>query len=396
MLGWMARAINKLSARSVQLITKPGRHSDGGGLYLVVDASGARRWLFMFRWQGKLKEMGLGGVLAVSLAKARAKAEDGRRTVAAGQNPIELRRAAEAKGEETLTFGAFADTLVADLKAGFRSEKHAQQWTNTLATYAADLRAKPIAEIGTEDVLAALKPIWLTKAETASRVRGRIERVLDAARAKGLREGENPARWRGHLDHLLPRRQKLQRGHHAAMAYADVPAFLDRVRASEAMAARALEFTILTAARSGEARNATWTEIDLDVGLWTIPATRMKAGKEHRVPLSARALSVLRPLKEARVGDFVFSGAKKGYPLSVMAMDMLLRRLKVDVTVHGFRSAFRDWCGNETNFPREVAEQSLAHHVGDAVERAYRRGDALAKRRTLMEDWGRYLSGEAG
>ena len=389
----MAVTLNKLSPRAVTTIKKPGRHSDGGGLYLVVDASGARRWLFMFRWGGKLKEMGLGGIATTSLAEARAMAEEARKAVKAGRNPIDERRRKAEEQNRAITFGDFADQLLPELSRGFRNAKHAAQWVSTLNTYAADIRKKLIAEIGTDDVLAALQPIWTTKAETASRVRGRIERILDAAKAKGLRSGENPARWRGHLDNLLPRRKKLQRGHHAAMPFADVPAFMTDLRERPALAALALEFTILTAARSNEVFGARWDEIDRKAKVWIVPADRMKAGREHRVPLSAPALAVLDKAEAVRGdGDLVFPGQKKGRPLSVMAMDMLLRRMKLDVTVHGFRSSFRDWFGEATTFPRDLAEQALAHVVGDETERAYRRGDALEKRRKLMDAWAAHLA----
>jgi integrase len=274
---------------------------------------------------------------------------------------------------------------------GFRNEKHKAQWKTTLETYAAPLRAKPIDTIGTDDVLAALKPIWTKKAETASRVRGRIEKVLDAAKARGFRDGENPARWRGHLDHLLPKPLKLTRGHHAAMAYEEVPKFIGHLRKREAVAALALEFCILTAARSGEVLGMQWSEIDMDKTIWTVPAERMKAGREHRVPLSARAVAILKALAKTTQGKFVFTGQTPHKPLSGMAMEMLLRRMKIDdATVHGFRSSFRDWAGNVSNFPREIMEMALSHVIGDKAEQAYRRGDALDKRRKLMEAWANY------
>jgi integrase len=250
------------------------------------------------------------------------------------------------------------------------------------------LREKPLDEIRTDDVLAALKPIWQTKSETASRLRGRIERVLDAAKARGLRSGENPARWRGHLDHLLPKRQKLTRGHHPALPYLDVPAFVADLRNRETVAALALEFTILNASRTGEVLGAKWDEIDREAAIWTIPRERMKAGREHRVPLTDRGLEILDAVEKVRTGDYVFPGQRRGKPLSGMAMEMLLRRMKIEkATVHGFRSSFRDWAGECTPFPREIAEAALAHTVGDETERAYRRGDALEKRRKLMAAW---------
>jgi integrase len=253
------------------------------------------------------------------------------------------------------------------------------------------LWSKPVEEIDTEAVLSVLQPLWQTIAETASRLRGRIEAVLDFAKAHGRREGENPARWRGHLDKLLPKRQKLSRGHFAAMPYAEVPTFMAALREREALAATALEFTILTAARSGEALGAHWVEIDFEAKVWNIPAARMKAAREHRVPLSGRALAILKKLSATRLNEFVFPGQQRGKPLSPMALTMVLRRMKRDaVTVHGFRSAFRDWCGEETHFPREIAEAALAHVTGDKTEQAYRRGDALEKRRALMDAWASY------
>ena len=406
----MAREINKLSARTVATLAKPGRHSDGAGLYLIVDESGAKRWLFMFRWQGKLKEMGLGGLSAVSLGEARAKAAEARKVLAGGRSPIEERRAAEIEAASATTFASMAENLINGIAGGFRNAKHLEQWRMTLSVqrdaegalvesgYCLPLRNKPVGDISTEDVLLVLQPIWIKKAETASRVRGRIERVLDAAKAKGLRMDENPARWRGHLDSLLAKRQKLQRGHHTALPYTAVPPLVVLLRESDGISARALEFLILTASRSGEVIGARWSEFDVKAKLWTVPAARMKAGREHRVPLTARAMRVIAEMRKLRPRDgsdtdFVFPGSKKGKPLSVMALDMQLRRMDVDATVHGFRSSFRDWCGEETSFPREVAEAALAHTVGDAVERAYRRGDALEKRRRLMSAWADFVEG---
>jgi integrase len=268
---------------------------------------------------------------------------------------------------------------------------------STLETYAAPLRSKPVDTITTDDVLAVLKPIWTRKPETASRVRGRIEKVLDAAKAKGFREGENPARWRGHLDHLLSKPSKLARGHHAAMAYEEVAAFLADLRQREGTAALALELCVLTAARSGEVLGMQWSEIDFDKKIWTVPAERMKAGREHRVPLSSRAAAILRQFEKLKVGDFVFTGQARNKPLSNMAMEMVLRRMKVeDATVHGFRSSFRDWAGNVSSFAREVVETALAHVIGEKAEQAYRRGDALEKRRKLMDAWASYCEPKRG
>ncbi len=286
-----------------------------------------------------------------------------------------------------------ADEVREALSAGFRNDKHKAQWKSTLATYAAPLNAMPVDTITTDDILAALKPIWTTKPETASRVRGRIEKVLDAAKAKGFRTGENPARWRGHLDHLLSRTLKLTRGHHAALPYEEVASFVAKLRQREALAASALELCILTAARSGEILGMRWSEVDLEKALWIVPAHRMKAGREHRVPLSKRAVVILKMLAKARAdNEFVFRGNAQGKPLSNMAMQMVLRRMGTkNVTVHGFRSTFRDWAGNVSNFPREVTETALAHVIGDKAEQAYRRGDALEKRRKLMEALGQLL-----
>jgi integrase len=280
-----------------------------------------------------------------------------------------------------------ADSLIASKAAEWRNEKHKAQWKMTLERYCAPIRSKPVDEIRTEHVLEILTPLWQRAPETASRLRGRIEAVLDAAKAKGYRTGENPALWRGHLAHLLPKRQRLTRGHHAAMAYADVPQFITKLRKRDALAALALEFTILTACRSGEVLGARWDEIDMESKVWEIPANRMKAGKLHRVPLVGRAYEILQALLNTKTNEFVFSGHVPGKPLNNLAMHMMLRRMRIEeVTIHGFRSAFRDWCGDETSFQRDVAEAALAHVVG-GVEGAYRRSDALDKRRQLMEAW---------
>ena len=392
----MTRTLNRLNAKKVETLG-PGRHADGGGLYLDRDAQGRSRWVFMWTRNGKRREMGLGpaGRNGVGLAEAREKAARAREVVREGGDPIEARKAAAAPPERVWTFGEVADELLAGLSPQWRNDKHRAQWKMTLKTYAAPLRSLPVAEVDTAAVLGVLQPIWLAKPETAARLRGRIERVLDAAKARGLRVGENPARWRGHMDHLLPKRQKLTRGHHAALPYEEIPAFIAGLRKREAVAALALEFLILTAARSGEVLGARWQEIDIKAKVWTVPADRMKAGREHRVPLSDRAVALLntvRPLTDGaeacRLPIFPAHGSTN--PLSSMALAMLLRRMKADCTVHGFRSSFRDWAGEATNFPRELAEASLAHTVGDATERAYRRGDALERRRKLMEAWAGY------
>jgi integrase len=335
--------------------------------------------------------MGLGPAHVVSLGEARERARNARRALAERNNPIEIKRRAQAAEAGKPTFGEVADALIEAKAPEWRNEKHRAQWKMTLQTYAAPLRSRPVDHIGTADVLAVLKPLWLEKPETASRLRGRIEAVLDAAKAQGHRSGENPAAWRGHLSHLLPKRGKLTRGHHAAMPYREVTQFIGSLRERDTIAALALEFCILTAARSGEVLEARWREIDFDAKIWTIPAGRTKAARMHRIPLSDRASAILGKLSGAATSEVVFPGQRAGRPLSGMAMEMVLRRMKRDdVTVHGFRSAFRDWAGNETHFSREVAEAALSHVVGDKAEQAYRRGDALEKRRELMTAWAVY------
>jgi integrase len=335
--------------------------------------------------------MGLGTPATVCLAEAREKAASARRMIGQGLDPIHERK----RTSGVPSFGEMADQVRESLSAGFRNEKHKAQWAMTLRHYAAPLRGKPVDGIMTEDVLAVLKRLWTEKPETASRLRGRIERVLNAAKAKGHRSGENPAAWRGHLDNLLPKRQKLTRGHHAALPYADIPAFIAKLQKREAVAALALEFAILTGARSGEVLGARWREIDFDARIWTIPPERMKAARQHRVPLSKRAVEIANKMNAARQNDCVFPGSVRGRPLSAMAMDMVLRRMGQHVTVHGFRSSFRDWAGNETHFPRELAEHALAHVFGDKAEQAYRRSDALEKRRPLMEAWAEWCESGA-
>jgi integrase len=376
----------KLNARKVQT-AGPGKYSDGGNLYLIVSPTGSRKWILRFTWRGQAKEMGLGSARDVPLLEARERASRARQLIARDINPIEDRKT----DRNIPTFGELADEVRESLSTGFRNPKHQAQWKSTLGTYAVSIWSRSVDTVATADILAILKPIWTTKAETASRVRGRIERILDAAKARGYRDGENPARWKGHLDHLLPKPSKLVRGHHHAMAYAKVPAFVARLKSQPSPAAMALELCILTAARSGEILGMRWSEIDLNGKVWTVPSNRIKAGREHRVPLSPRAVKVLKEARKLGSGEFVFPGQKPDKPLSNMAMTMVLRRMKVqNVTVHGFRSSFRDWAGNETEYPREIAEAALAHVVGDQTEQAYRRSDALDRRRKLMEDWAKY------
>jgi len=383
--------VKRLTARAVAALSKPGRHADGGNLYLKIDPSGARRWVFMFARGGCQREAGLGSANAISLAKARELAAAMRESLALGNDPLAGRAAERRARAAQANFGQCADVLLAAKSSAWRNEKHRAQWRMTLEKYAAPLRPLPVAEITTQDILKVLEPIWRTKPETASRLRGRIEAVFDSARTAGHIDDRapNPARWAGHLETILPKPTKLSRGHHTALPCAEIPKFIGALREAGAnsMAALALEFVILTAARSGEVLGAQWEEIDIVKGLWTVPTARMKAAREHRVPLSSPALSILEKLAEGRRSKFVFPGQRADRPLSSMSMKMVLRRMKIAVTVHGFRSAFRDWCGDHTEFPREIAEAALAHAIGDKVEQAYRRGDALDKRRALMDAW---------
>ena len=379
--------MGRLTARFAATAT-PGDYLDGSGLYLCVAPSLSRSWVYRFSWHGRRPEMGLGRFPDVSLAEARALRDEASRALRSGRNPIEERRTAKLATSARQTFGAVADTILESKVRELRSKRSLDQWRASLVETVAVLRARPVDEVDTEAVLALIKPLWLERPKNADRLRGRIEAVLDAARAGGHRNGENPARWRGHLEHLLPRPPKLARGHHAAMNYDELPAFMKRLRGVDTVSARALEFAILTAGRSGEVYGARWPEIDLGGRVWIIPATRMKAGREHRVPLSDRALAVLEELAEVKINEFVFPGHRHGKPLSHVAMAKVMSRLGAQhVTVHGFRSSFRDWAGNETHFPREIAEGALAHVVGDKAEQAYRRGDALEKRREMMEAW---------
>ncbi len=394
---------NALTAVEVKT-AKPGRHADGGGLHLLVKDTGARSWVYRFMLKGKSRDIGLGaaGPGGISLADARDLATALRLKVKAGIDPLEERQRADAEVKAAeqaakvagITFKAMAETHIAANKESWRNAKHRQQWENTLQTYAYPVIGDlPVAEVDTPHVLKVLEPIWREVPETASRLRGRIETVLDSAKARGYRQGENPARWRGHLAQILPARTKLSRGHHKAMPYDAIPASVEQLHGREAVAALALEFVILTAARTGEVIAAEWSEVDLAKALWTVPAERMKAGKEHRVPLSPRAVAILEETKQLG-GKYLFPGAKRS-KLSGMAMAMLLRRMKQDVTVHGFMSAFRDWAAECTGYSHEVAEMALAHTIGNAVERAYRRGDLFDKRRRLMADWATYCASGA-
>jgi integrase len=395
----MARTIGKLTALAVNQAKRRGYYGDGGGLFLQVSPSGAKSWVFRFKEAGKLREMGLGPTHTVSLAEARQKALECRKARLDGRDPIEARRAERMQvkldAARAMTFAACAERYIASHKAGWRNPKHAAQWPATLGTYVYPVFGSlPVQAVDVGLVMKAIEPIWTEKPETASRVRGRIEAVLDWATARGYRQGENPARWRGHLENLLPKRSKVRRvEHHAALPYAEIAAFTAELRQQEGVAARALEFAILTAARTGEVIGAKWAEIDLGERLWTIPAERMKAGKEHRVPLSDAAVAILEEMRKVRQADQIFPGGKAGRPISNMAMLMLLRRMgRGDLTAHGFRSSFRDWAAERTGFPAEVAEMALAHTVSGKVEAAYRRGDLFQKRRQLSEAWAKFCA----
>lgn len=372
-----------LSARKVET-AKPGRHGDGRGLFLYVKPTGSRSWVLRYQVQGRRRDLGLGAFPEVSLAMARDRAAEARRFIANGEDPIAQKQQAKPK-----TFQEVALELIESKRPGWKNAKHAAQWPSTLKSYVfPKIGQVQVAKIETADVIGALTPIWIDKPETASRVRQRIEAVIDYATALGIRSGDNPARWRGHLDHLLPKPKKVRAvKHHPALPHAQTADFMAALAPREGVAARALGFTILTAARSGETRGMTWGEVDLENRLWTIPAARMKAGKEHRVPLSDTALAFLGPCRDNKALVFE-SEAKPGKPISDMSMTAVLRRMeRSEITVHGFRSTFRDWAGETTGFPREVIEAALAHGIKDKAEAAYARSDLFDKRRKLMEAW---------
>ncbi len=383
---------------------KPGKYGDGGGLWMMVSPTGAKRWAMIFRSQGRLREMGLGAFPQISLATARDLAGDAREKLALGLDPLTARRE-EREGKKldlakAETFGVFADRFLKQATAGLRSAKHAAQWKSTLDTYAVSLRSKPINSIKPIDVVACVAPIWLTKSETAQRVRQRLEKVFSAAIAAGAYDGLNPARLKDCLENLLPKRSGPKRvKHHASMPYADVPAFIDRLRQRTAIAALALELVILTAGRSGEIRLATWGEYDADARLLRLPPERTKGGRPFEVPLTDRAIEIIEKARtlcrSTEPGDYIFEGERKSRPLSVMAFDMLLRRMERDETTHGFRSSFRDWAHDKTAFRREIIEQCLSHVVGDATERAYLRSTALEARREIIAAWGRFIEPNA-
>lgn len=398
----MARQQQRLSALQVSKLTKPGLYGDGGGLTLQITATGAKSWLFRYMMAGKPYGMGLGPTHTVSLAAARQKAADARKLLVDGINPLAVKKqkqiAAALAAAKMMTFDQCAEAYIHTHKAGWKNAKHADQWTNTLKTYASPVLGHlPVADVDTGLVVKCLAPIWESKTETASRLRGRIESVLDWATTSGYRTGENPARWKGHLENLLATISRSSRTrNHPSLPWQRIAAFMAALGAREGISARAVEFCILTACRSGEVRGARWAEFDLAGKVWTIPAERMKARREHQVPLSDAALALLESMPKD--GEIVFAGIK-GQPLSDMSLTAVIRRMNGDdkpvwvdangdgVTVHGFRSTFRMWAAETTNYPREVAEHALAHQLPDAVERAYQRGSQFTKRAALMADW---------
>ena len=389
----MGRSIHRLTAVKVNALKRPGYHADGAGLYLKIQDGGSRSWVYRFMLNGRRRDCGLGKHPAISLAHARQLAEDCRRVVASGVDPIEQRaaeRAAErAKAANQMTFEQCGREFFGAHEPAWTNAEHRRQWLATLASYVFPLIGpQPVAAVDTAAVLNVLTPIWNEKPETANRIRGRIETVLDWAKTKGYRDGENPARWRGHLQHTLPATRKLQPiVHFAALPYHEVGDLMAALREQTSITARALEFLILTASRAGEVRGARWDEIDVDDSMWVLPPGRMKSGRKHRVPLSPRAIAIVMEMAEVRQSEFVFFGTKLGRAISRNTMTVLVHRMGYECTTHGFRSTFRDWAGECTSFPREIAEAALAHVTGNAVERAYRRGDAFEKRRVLMEQW---------
>jgi integrase len=390
----VAAKFGKLTALTVQRLKAPGLYGDGAGLWLKISPAGTKSWVFRFMVSGKARSMGLGPLAAASLSDARQKAQEARRLILGGADPLEIRRASKAlQAANAMTFEQCTQACIASYSPSWRNPKHRQQWTSTMKTYVYPLLGKlPVGAVAVEHVMKVLEPIWTEKPETAARVRGRIEAILDWATALGYRNGENPARWKGHLANLLPARLKVRRvKHHAALPYDQIAKFMADLRVQEGVSARAFEFAILTACRTSEAIRAAWDEINFETNTWTIPGERIKAGKEHRVPLSSRSIAILQEMLKIRQGPFVFPGGRKNQPLSTMAFLMTLRRMKrTGITAHGFRSTFRDWCAEQTNFSREVAEMSLAHAIGDKVEAAYRRGDLFEKRRQLMDAWAGY------
>jgi integrase len=392
--GAMARTLNRLSAFKVEKAKKAGMYCDGGGLYLRVADGGSKQWIYRYVTNGRPRDMGIGPVHVLTLAEAREKARDAAKLRLEGIDPIAAkhtqRAAAAVAAASAMTFRQCAEGFIKDNEASWSNHKHRLEWQRSLAKYAFPVLGNlPVAAIDTPLVLKVVKPLWQRVPETASRVRGRIENVLGWATVHHYRNGDNPARWQGHMEHALPTVMKGE--HFAAMPYAEVSAFMTKLREQTSVPARCLEFAVLTAARLGEALHATWDEINLDSGIWTVPASRMKGGKEHRVPLSRAALAVLKDMQATRQSDYVFPGAHEGKAIGKnMPLRLLNEITGTGATVHGFRSSFRDWAAERTSFPREVAEMALAHAIPDAVEAAYRRGDLFEKRRKLMDAWAAY------
>jgi integrase len=393
-------ASEKLTATKVARARAPGMIGDGGGLWLRITAGGSKGWIFRFMIAGRSRAMGLGSVDDVTLAEARELARQYRKLVKQGLDPIEARRAErtvlQLEAARAMTFEQCAERYIAAHKAGWGG-RTANDWVATLKAYAFPVfGALPVQAIDVALVMKAIEPLWLIKLETASRVRGRIESILDWAKTRGYRDGENPARWRGHLENLLAKRSKVHRAKHlAALPFVEIAAFITKLRRRQGAAARALEFAVLTGARSDEALGATWGEVDFAEKHWTIPGERMKGEVTHRVPLSDRAIEILGEMHALRQGDLVFPG-RGGGSLSHSAMRRVLAAMdRDDLTVHGFRSTFRDWASECTNFPREVCEAALAHAIDNKVEAAYRRGDLFQKRRQLMAAWARYCAAPA-
>lgn len=395
----MAKTVEKLSALAVSRASAPGYYGDGAGLYLQVSKSGTKSWIFRFTIAGRQREMGLGPLHTISLAQAREKAQACRASLLDGIDPLDARNATKLEialeRAKTVTFDHCAKEYIAAHSSSWKNRKHVVQWERSLANYASPTIGNlPVASIDTALVMKVLQPIWQTKTETATRVRSRIENILDWATVSKFRVGENPARWRGHLENLLAEPRKVAKvEHYAALPWQEIGGFMVELREREGSAARAVEFAILTAARSGEVRGAKWSEVDLDAAVWTVPAERMKAGREHRVPLSTAAVDLLKGMPD--LGEHVFPGQRGNAPLSDMSLTAVLRRMdRKDITVHGFRSTFRDWCAESVgnSFPREVCEHALAHSLPDKVEAAYRRGDLIEKRKVLMQVWADYCA----
>lgn len=390
-------AIHLLSPRKVATAGL-GKYEDGGGLRLVVSKAGAKKWVLRFTIDGKRREMGLGSYPDVGLSDARAKATVHRKQASAGIDPIEARR---TEPEKTPTFTTCAARYIRAHRHGWKNAKHSRQWVRTLKTYVRPvIGSKRVDAVATEDILKILSSIWTTKTETAKRVQGRIENILDYAAAHKYCDPINPARWRGHLDKLLPKPSRMKKvTHHPAMPHTEVPAFMAELSSNDSISALALRFLILTATRTTEVLQAQWTEIDLEAAVWTIPAERMKARREHRVPLSDAVITILEALPRIDGNPHLFPGARHGRPLSNMALLQLMRGVgygvdgnRGDYVPHGFRSSFRDWSGEVSSFPRDVAEMALAHVIENKVEAAYRRGDLFAKRRKMMREWADYVN----